>query len=232
LNFFIFIDNIFHFLHKAIMRSSPLILFLIINVNACIPIANGLEDKDEPVRRESPTNYASIQDTGLSTPIQESKEAIIQASEASALKSTYESMEQTGFESAEDWQKGSIKAASTMSFSPLSPEDIAAKVEAEINGEVYIDPEPISKEQVILEQTRLTKEFTDQIDKDLPSLSDVQLVNLRIKLTVALAVLETQSRHNDEFEGINPELIELFRKTNLSLRELAIEEMHKRGLLE
>lgn len=221
----------------AYLRKIYLVLFLMLVFGvlaACAP-SSLLEDgsaSSEADNKQLAGIYATVGDTGLPAPLAGSKEAAVQAVEADAIRIAYQSLERSGFKRVEDWELGARVVSRTLSFVPMTHSELIDQANARINGEAYAEPAPLNSGEVLSRQRRASTEYSEQLLRDLPGLSSEQLVNLRVKLTVALAILKTQREHNTGPQKIADSILELIETTNQSLRGSIIAEMRRRGIIE
>ena len=174
----------------------------------------------------------TVADTGLLAADPGTLEDAVQVREAVASENAYRALESAGIRTREDWQRSAAEFAETLSKDPLSREQMQARVEAELAGDIYEMPAPLSVATIVEKQTATAEDWEDRLRAGLPALSDEQLTAARIKITVGLAVLQTQSEANPDSDGIDGQILDIIRQANLRTRAAVIGEMQARGLTE
>ena len=174
----------------------------------------------------------TVADTGLLAADPGTLEDAVQVREAVAIENAYRALESAGIRTREDWQRSAAEFAETLSKDPLSREQMQARVEAELAGDIYEMPAPLSVATIVEKQTATAEDWEDRLRAGLPALSDEQLTAARIKITVGLAVLQTQSEANPDSDGIDGQILDIIRQANLRTRAAVIGEMQARGLTE
>lgn len=218
---------------KRLLQKNRLInsgVLLVTLLAACVPFEAGGEDGGNIT--QTAAVYATVGDTGLATSNAGSNEAAVQAAEAEALQSVYKGLAESGFVTAEDWEAGAATVSETLRFVPMTHAEMVDRSNVEIEDGEYTEPPPLTVEAALAEQEAAAEDFSTRLLEDLPGFTDEQLTSLRIKLTVALAVLETQRNHNTAPDALDEQFLDLAKSTNQSLRSAAIDEMRRRGLIE
>lgn len=123
------------------------------------------------------------------------------------------------------------EVACTLSEEPLNREQMQARAEAELSGENYPASAPKAAAAIIKQQKASAGSWAATLRAELPALPDEQLTAARIKITVGLAILQTQIAANPAY-GIDGEILEVIRQANLRARAAVIAEMRARGLTE
>lgn len=175
---------------------------------------------------------ATIADTGLPPAQPGTKEGAIQAREAVAITNAYRALESAGIRTTEDWQRSAAAGAQTLSENPLGRDEMEARVETELAGDAYPEPAPQTVATIVEQQAATADEWAATLRAELPALSDEQLTAARIKITVGLAILQTQIDANAAAGEIDGQILDVIRQANQGMRAEVIAEMQARGLTE
>ena len=169
---------------------------------------------------------------GITPALPGSRESLIQAEEVAAVQSLYDDLYSMGQNTEEQWTMASQEGRKTLFFAPLSAAEMDAKINAEVDGQIYPEKEPIPLEQMVADQKARADGWYSQLSRDMVLMSDAELVELRVKLTLQLAAIYTQEEYNDGVAGLPAEIFVIARSGAFEAREAANRELRRRGLTE
>ncbi|MCB1194378.1 MAG: hypothetical protein KDK90_28355, partial [Leptospiraceae bacterium] len=150
--------------------------------------------------------------------------------ERTAIKSYVMEMEDMDMMTEGHWKETSREAMRALSEIQYTDDEINNHLNDFLANQVPI-PEPPrkTKEEVLRRETAAADRYYNGIKEEFPDLSNEQLIQIRIHLTLALVLIRFQQDYNDP-DGLTPEILDMAKNKAVKFRQEINTELVKRGV--
>ncbi len=193
------------------------------NNSTVLPITAGGMQPYTPESLGLPPNESSASRASL---------PVISANEAKAMESFLQGMQDLDLMTDVALKKQSVEAWKTIQFAPSTDEELNEKIFREMQGETVPEKVAGSKAELLDKESNAADRFFGAVASSLPELTNQELIDMRIQLTVALILIRLQIDFGDDVNGIPEEFLVMVRTKNVALRQKITQELIKRGVKE
>ncbi len=155
---------------------------------------------------------------------------VISENEANAMEKFLQGMQDLDQMTDVALKNQSIETWKTIQFVELSDNELNDKIFREFRGETVPDKVAGSNAELLAKESKSADAFFNGIYDSFPELSNEELINIRIQLTVALALIRLQIDFGDDEKGIPEEFLIMVRTKNVALRQKITQELISRGV--
>jgi len=155
---------------------------------------------------------------------------IISENEALAMEKFLQGLEDLDQMTDVALKQQSIEAWKTIQFAEMTDFELNDKIFREMKGETIPDKVAGTNAELLAKESNSADEFFNSIADSFPELSNEELIDIRIQLTVALVLIRLQIDFGDDEIGIPEEFLTMVRTKNVALRQKITNELIARGV--
>jgi hypothetical protein len=207
-------------------------LFFTVVFQACI---NKSDSKTLPLILGEVKPYTPA-DIGLTGPDPSENAAqaalpVISERERKAIGEMLEYMAQNEMMTDTYWHTSSRAAKTVLFVEPFSDSALENEIDSRFDGGSF--PEggpPASLETVLARESKNADDFFNRVLNDFPKISDEQLIQLRLKLTLSLVMIRLQRDYPDQTNGVPDEILIMVKEKTVVFRNKINDELIRRGV--
>ena len=154
---------------------------------------------------------------------------MISDGERQAIYTTLKEMDLAGMMTKEFISKSSREAYESMKFQSLTDNELEARIDGELNGISYSPKPPISDAQILARESAEGDRFYKMFIDDFPNLTNEELVDMRLKLTISLVMIRLQMDYNGS-DGLPKDFYEMAKVKTVTTRNKITQELIRRGV--
>ncbi|NCS94318.1 MAG: hypothetical protein GW761_11005 [Leptospira sp.] len=155
---------------------------------------------------------------------------VISENEALAMEKFLQGLEDLDQMTDVALKQQSIEAWKTIQFAEMTDFELNDKIFREMKGETIPDKVAGTNAELLAKESNSADEFFNSIADSFPELSNEELIDIRIQLTVALVLIRLQIDFGDDEIGIPEEFLTMVRTKNVALRQKITNELIARGV--